>query len=69
MMTEDPFLLLSFVFLKIRIERSAGAFVENASAEALQQVMSKVTDFSHNPTYPTTAADAMQAMMTAKGVY
>lgn len=53
----------------MRIERSAGQFVENSSAEALQAVMSKVTDLSRNPTYPTSAADAMQAMMMAKGIF
>jgi NAD(P)-dependent dehydrogenase (short-subunit alcohol dehydrogenase family) len=53
-------------FSKIRIERSAGQFVENSTAEALQKVMSKVSDFSRNSTHPTTAADAMQAMMLAK---
>lgn len=54
-------------FSKVRIERSAGRFLETATAEELQKVMTGVSDFSVNSTYPTSAADAFKALMSAKG--
>jgi len=53
-------------FSKIRIQRSAGRFIPSDTAEALATQMSSVTDFSKGSTFPTSAADAMQALMIAK---
>lgn len=54
-------------YSKVRLQRTAGRFVENVTAESLLKVMDGVSDFSSNTTYPTSSADAMQAMMIAKG--
>lgn len=53
-------------FSKIRIQRSAGRFIPSATAEALAAQISSVSDFSEDSTFPTSAADGMQALMIAK---
>lgn len=54
-------------FSQVRLQRSAGVSMgENTSAEALGERMTEVSRFDDRATYPTSAADAMQAIMMAR---
>ena len=56
-------------YSKVRLQRSAGASLGGSgkpcSAEDIERHMPSIADFSTNPTYPQTAADALRDMMAA----
>lgn len=61
-------------YSKVRLQRSAGVYLGDAqsnaptTAESIASHMKEISDFSHDVTYPTAAANAFEALMTARGM-
>jgi len=50
---------------KVRLERSAGAYMKDITAEKVKENWSTIENFEVNPAYPTSAADSVSGILAA----
>ena len=71
-MCEPQIVYRWLVFTRVRLQRSAGVRIANDRPATAEEIANSMRDirtfadkFSSGPTYPTSAGDALKAMMNA----